>query len=41
MKIHTILGTLFAAALFAVPACPAGAGPLTATSNTLPPTYVH
>lgn len=39
--LHTILGKLIAAALFAVPASPAGAGPLTATSNTLPPTYVY
>lgn len=35
------ISKLIAAALFAVPASPAGAGPLTATSNTLPPTYVH
>lgn len=39
--LHPLISKLIAAALFAVPASPAGAGPLTATSNTLPPTYVH
>lgn len=42
MKIYTILRKLIVAALFAVPASPAGADtPSTSTSNTLPPTYVH
>lgn len=38
---YHLIRKLIAAALFAVPACPAGAGHLPSTSNTLPPTYVY